>query len=287
MESTANSAEIRVMRRRLSGIEARQQARRLPDLDGRRELRAQPRHREVGCGVQQHGGAQRVQLADAGPVAQQQRQGAQEAAGRVTDVLQHVVPGEGAGALGLGPRRRQDGLLDDQRGAAIPALPVQHAEERSGRDQRRVGGQARSDPAARTQQREHDQGATPAEPVAEERHRRHPEGRAGESGGDHQADRGGIEPQPGQVQAQQDADHPRRDGAQERRRIDEVAVGQLRRQVVPPGPSSSRMPFPFSSSRMRSASAQSFALRAARRRAMSPSISASPGPSPAPSLPRR
>lgn len=58
------------------------------------------------------------------------------------------------------------------------------------------------------------------------------------------------------------------------------APSQRRRQVVPPGPSSSTMPASVSSARMASARAKSRALRASIRACTSASMSASDGPAP-------
>jgi hypothetical protein len=84
-------------------------------------------------------------------------------------VLQHAVPGEGARAFRIAGGGGEDRLLDDGRGATIASHAVDHADERRDCDRQRAAHQHERRAAQPREQRQRDQRAAPAQPIAAER----------------------------------------------------------------------------------------------------------------------
>ena len=99
-----------------------------------------------------------------------------------------------------GARRRQHRLLERERGAAVASHAVQHADERRDPDRERTRRPRERDAADGAERRQRDQEAAAAEAVAGEGRDQRGDRRAGETGGDHETDVGGVEPEPRQVE---------------------------------------------------------------------------------------
>jgi hypothetical protein len=160
----------------------------------------------------------------------------------VADVLEHPVPGEGAGALGVAGGRRQRGLIEDQGSAAILADPVEHADERGGEHRGAVGQQRHPDAAGGAEERDRDQGAATAEAIAGDGDQQRRQRGAGEPDADHQAGLGGIEAARGEVEAEQDPDDAAADRAQHRGRVEDAAIAHRRPGATRARPRTARSP---------------------------------------------
>ena len=112
-----------------------------------------------------------------------------------------------------------------ERGAAIAPHAVEHADERRCRDRQRTAHEDDGQAAQHRQRRDGEQHAPASEPIAAERHDQRRQRRTRQPGADHGADPGRIEPARGEVQAEHDAGHAGRQGAQECGAVEESSIG--------------------------------------------------------------
>ena len=181
---------------------------------------------EQQSGVHRQEAAKRRELLEAGPPLHEERRAGEERTERVPDVLRGAVPGEAHGAPGLAGHPGQDGLLEDQRRAPIPAHPVEHPHEGGGREDVDPQGGGGDEGPCGADAGEDDERLPSTEAIAGDGDDEGSEGCSREPETHHQADLRGGKTEPRQIDAEQHADQARADGAKERGGEEEVPISR-------------------------------------------------------------
>ncbi len=205
--------------------EARRARRR--DLDGGRERRGERRrgqHDERTHGEHDADGAHRVE-SERRP--EERGHHGERRAERVARVARDVVPGEDARPLPRFGERRSDRLFEDERRPALASHAVDHAEERKAEEERQLRDSGDAESARGPEDAQENEEASPPEPITREHRDERGDGVSAETGADDEPHRLRVEREPREVEAEEDSDRPRRERAEERRRVEERAVASL------------------------------------------------------------
>lgn len=116
------------------------------------------------------------------------------------------------------------GIPNDERGPPVPSHPVEHPEERRGKDRGEGGCCGRREAAHRSEQRDTPQRSLAAESVPRKRDEERRAGPTGQTGADNVSDLRRVEPELGEIDPEEDTDKPCGECAQKRRDVKEEKV---------------------------------------------------------------